>query len=93
MEPIEHLGVIVHTDEWRPGATCDECREALEARRAVLAGGQKHVNFNLRRLRVQNAAHVTSREIAREITDSAKAEGRDLARPSDYATQHWNARQ
>lgn len=57
------------------------------------AAGRKVVNFNIRRLRKQNEAGVTSRELAKDIVESAKREGRDLARPSDFATQHWKANQ
>ena len=63
---------------------------AAEYRAEQPANG-KRVNFNLRRLRRQNEEGTTSREIAREIVDKAKAEGRELGRPSDYATQHWKA--
>jgi len=82
VEPEEHLGVIVHTDEWRPGATCAECRAAYQARLAALRGHVPHAN--IKRLQAERESHTSSRDIERSIVQSAKAEGRDLARPADY---------
>jgi len=81
-EAEEHLGVIVHQDEWRPGATCADCRAAYKARLDALRG---HVPLvNIKRLRAENASGISSRDIERDVVESAKAEGRELARPSDY---------
>jgi len=90
IEAEEHLGVIVHPDEWRPGATCDDCRAAYRARLDALRG---HVpNANIKRLQVERESGTSSRDIEREIVETAKAEGRELARPSDYPNVNWKGR-
>ena len=89
MEPEEHLGVIVHQDEWRPGATCPECRAAYRARLDELRG--RVPAANLRRLRHERETGISSRDVERSTIEAAKRDGRELARPADYATQHWKA--
>lgn len=42
----------------------------------------KHPYFNVERLKQQNAIGKTVREMEREITDQAKADGRDIQRPT-----------
>lgn len=87
MEAEEHLGVIAHSDEWRPGATCADCRTAYLERLVALRGQVPLAN--IKRLRAENASGISSRDIEREIVQSAKSEGRELARPSDFASAHW----
>lgn len=82
MEQEEHLGILVHQDEWRPGATCADCRAAYQERMARLKGHVPRVN--IRRLQMERESHTSSRDIERSIIKSAKEEGRDLARPADY---------
>ena len=82
----------------QPRAHCGaggECPaiQRLAAQYREETAARKTVRFNVRRLRRQNEAGLTSREIAHDIVDRAKAEGRDLARPADYATQHWRSNQ
>jgi len=90
IEPEEHLGVIVHQDEWRPGATCDDCRAAYQERLNRLRG---HVpRANIKRLQMERESHTSSRDVERSIIKSAKEEGRDLARPSDYPNVEWKGR-
>ncbi len=36
--------------------------------------------FNIKRLKADNAGHYTQRELGREITDAARADGRDITR-------------
>lgn len=87
VEPEEHLGIIAHPDEWRPGWTCDDCRMAYEMRMMELRNPAPRAN--LRRLRHERETGVSSRDVERDTIESARREGRDLARPSDFATQHW----
>lgn len=86
VEPEEHLGVS-HPDEWLPGHTCDRCRQDLAQRLLELRGDVPHVN--IRRLQMERETGMSSRDVEREVIESARKEGRELARPSDFATQHW----
>lgn len=90
MEEEEHLGVLAHPDEWRPGATCADCRAAYRDRLAALRGQPPMVN--IKRLQMERESRTSSRDIEREIVESAKAEGRDLARPADYPNVEWKGR-
>lgn len=87
IEPEEHLGVLAHQDEWRPGATCDACAHALQDRYDRLRGVVPAAN--IRRLQHERETGTSSRDVEREVIESARREGRELARPSDFATQHW----
>ena len=89
MEAEEHLGVLTHQDEWRPGATCDDCALALQRRYQALRGVVPAAN--IRRLQHERESGMSSRDVEREVIESARRDGRELARPSDFATQHWKA--
>lgn len=86
-EVEEHQGVLAHVDEWRPGSSCDECRAALAEKYASLRGQVPHAN--IARLVHERETGISSRDVERSVIQSARAEGRDLARPADYATAHW----
>jgi hypothetical protein len=86
-EVEEHQGVLVHQDEWRPGATCGDCQTAYRDRLAALRG--QVPNVKIARLQAERESGISSRDIERSVIASARAEGRELARPADYATAHW----
>ena len=79
-EPTEHQGVGEggHQD-WRIGHTCDECTARAAAKLAASHSGMQ-VNFNISRLKSDNTAHVTQRQLGREVIESAKRDGREIER-------------
>jgi len=44
----------------------------------------KTVHFNIDRLKNDNAGHYTQAELARDVIDTAKAEGREIARARQW---------
>ncbi len=65
----------VHDDgTWQWGAVCDKCA-------APPRPDYEGPMFNIRRLRSDNLGGYTQRELAREITDAADREGREIDHP------------
>lgn len=83
-EPVEHLGWdATHPDEWRLGATCDECAAHIRSKRAIADGSANAPLWTgLKRLESDRENGQTQRELQKEIFDSARAEGRDIERAS-----------
>jgi hypothetical protein len=78
-DPIEHLGWdATHPNDWRPGYSCDECDAYIETRAKRFVA--KAPSFNISRLKADNAGHYTQRELAQEVVDKAKAQGREIER-------------
>ena len=78
-DPTEHLGLMAtHPEEWRPGATCDECKVTAQKLRAgVYRQGPIIVD---RWLKVSNAQGYTENEVKQEIYDAAREDGKDIRR-------------
>lgn len=78
--PTEHLGYEeTHPKTWRKGTTCTDCSAHVERKRLQHNGGA-HVNFNIARLKADNAGGYTQRELAKETFDAARAGGFDITR-------------
>ena len=79
----EHQGIGVHEDEWLPGTVgdCPLCQAALAEIMARHQGGKmKKVNFNINRLKHDNAGHYTQAMLGRDVIEAAKKDGREIAR-------------
>ena len=77
--PIEHLGFDeTHPKTWRKGTTCTDCTAHVEAKQAQHEGGPK-VNFNIERLRADNAGGYTQLGLAKDTYDAARKSGMDIA--------------
>ena len=64
----------VHDDEtWDWGATCLVCMADIPQ-----AGNMP--NFNIKRLKEDNAGHYTQNEMRKEIYESAREDGRDITK-------------
>ena len=75
--PDETLTWHEHQDgTWGWGALCPACVAT------PLPGPTNKIHFNIARLRADNAGHYTQRELAREITDAADRDGRDIEHPA-----------
>ena len=79
-EPTEHQSLAsgVHPDEWRAGATCDDCQRAYAMTREMKRGVGPM--YNLAWLRSSNEAGVTAMGMVKEMVDDAKESGRDMRR-------------
>jgi hypothetical protein len=78
-DPTEHLGLMsTHPDEWREGATCDECKVTAQKLRAGVY--RQGPIFSDRWLKASNREGVTADKVKQEIYDSAREDGRDIQR-------------
>jgi hypothetical protein len=66
----------VHDDQtWEWGVTCEACVAP------PFQGKGKSVNFNIARLQAENVGAYTQQELAREVTDAADRDGREIEHP------------
>ena len=76
--PIEHLGFDeTHPKTWRKGHTCDDCVAFVDAKKALQGAGPQ-VNFNIERLRADNAGGYTQLGLAKDTYDAARRSGNDI---------------
>jgi hypothetical protein len=64
----------------------------VEALAASTDGPGARVHFNIRRLKHENAAAYTQSEVARDIIESARAEGREIESARGYGAIHEKRR-
>ena len=78
MAPVEHLGFDeTHPKTWRKGTTCTQCTAFVDSKRAEHA--PVRVNFNINRLKADNAGGYTQHEIHRATVNRAKETGMEIA--------------
>ena len=76
--PIEHLGFDeTHPKTWRKGTTCAACTAHVAGKQAQHEGGAQ-VNFNIARLKADNAGGYTQLGLAKDTYDAARKSGNDI---------------
>lgn len=89
----EHVSLEsgTHPDEWRDGATCDDCQRLLARRREQLRGEQAYWNINW--LQQSNAMGETAIQMRQEMYDEAKRTGKDMRHVGESATARMERNQ
>lgn len=85
MNETEHQSLDggTHPDEWRTGATCDECKDQYEMNK--LTKRNPTPGFNLAWLKNSNAVGQTANEMVKEIYDGARESGSDIRKVGESA--------
>jgi hypothetical protein len=73
-EDCQYTWHVHDNGSWAWGATCGECV-------APPMPKYRGPAFNIKRLKADNAGGYTQRELAREITDAADRDGRNIEHP------------